>query len=178
MAFISEPTVPRNSEFLKLYLTHRGELVNYASRILGDRGHAEDVVQEAYLKFNAAAEERSVSEPLAYLYRIVRNLCHDLQRGLQRECTRQEAGESSLLHVVSEEKPSPESEASGKQELRILAEAMAELPERTRVALEMHRFGEATLKEIAAQLGISVGLAHSLVVQGLEHCRERLYRKR
>lgn len=169
--------MPRKSEFLKLYLTHRSELVNYASKILGDRGYAEDVVQEAYLKFDTAERERPVSEPLAYLYRIVRNLCFDLQRGLQREQTRQQADEGGLPGMAGTDKPSPESEASGKQELVILAEAMAELPERTRVALEMHRFGEATLKEIAAHLGISVGLAHSLVVQGLEHCRERLYRR-
>ena len=54
---------------------------------------------------------------------------------------------------------------------------MAELPERTRIALELHRFGECTFKEIAAHLGISVGLAHALVIQGLEHCRARLYRR-
>lgn len=168
----------RKSEFLNLYLTHRGELVSYASKILGDRGHAEDVVQEAYLKFDAIASDRPVSEPLSYLYRIVRNLCFDLQRGLQRERKRHESGESRLFDMAVAEKPTPESEASGKQELQIVAQAMAELPQRTRIALEMHRFGEATLKEIATHLDISVGLAHSLVVQGLEHCRERLYRKR
>lgn len=168
----------RKSELLKLYLAHRGDLVNYASSILGDRGYAEDVVQEAYLKFNAAAQERTVSEPLAYLYRIVRNLCLDLKRGLHRERTQQENEGGRLITMLRDEKPNPENEASGKQEVRILAEAMAELPERTRIALEMHRFGDATLKQIATHLGISVGLAHSLVVQGLEHCRERLYRKR
>ncbi len=58
-----------------------------------------------------------------------------------------------------------------------MSEAMAELPERTRIAIELHRFGECTFKEIAAHLGISVGLAHALVIQGLEHCRARLYRR-
>jgi RNA polymerase sigma-70 factor (ECF subfamily) len=38
----------------------------------------------------------------------------------------------------------------------------------------MHRFGGATLSDIADFLDISVGLAHALVHDGLEHCRMRL----
>jgi RNA polymerase sigma-70 factor (ECF subfamily) len=55
-------------------------------------------------------------------------------------------------------------------------EAMAELPERTRIALMMHRFDGFKLRDIAAHLGISVALAHALVYEGLEHCRRRLAR--
>jgi DNA-directed RNA polymerase specialized sigma24 family protein len=58
--------------------------------------------------------------------------------------------------------------------LRAVQAALLELPERTRIALEMHRFGGATLKDIADFLDISVGLAHALVRDGLEHCRTRL----
>jgi RNA polymerase sigma-70 factor (ECF subfamily) len=53
---------------------------------------------------------------------------------------------------------------------------MAELPERTRIALMMHRFDGFKLRDIAAHLGISVALAHALVYEGLEHCRRRLAR--
>ena len=49
---------------LALYLAHRGELVNYASAIVGDRGRAEDVVQEAWLRFGAAADSRPIDEPV------------------------------------------------------------------------------------------------------------------
>ena len=51
---------------------------------------------------------------------------------------------------------------------------MAELPERTRVALEMHRFGGFKLREIAAHLGISVTVAHELIAQAVAHCRCRV----
>ena len=40
---------------LSLYLVHRGALLNYANGIIGDRAQAEDVVQEAYLRFADAA---------------------------------------------------------------------------------------------------------------------------
>jgi RNA polymerase sigma-70 factor (ECF subfamily) len=170
--------VLRNSSLLALYVAHRDELVNYASRILDDRAHAEDVVQEAYLRFDAAADTRLLAEPLRYLYRIVRNLALDTRRSLNRDRARLAADGASAVAQVSEDRPSPEAAAAARDELRVINEALAELPERTRIALEMHRFGDCTFKEIAARLGISVGLAHSLVVQGLEHCRERLCRKR
>ena len=71
-------------------------------------------------------------------------------------------------------RPCPECSALYKDELKLVLEAMAELPERTRIALEMHRFGGCTLKEIAAALEISVTLAHILVADGVQHCKRRL----
>lgn len=169
--------VPRDPTILSLYSAHRSDLVNYASSILGDRAHAEDVVQEAYLRFDQAAEMQALGEPLAYLYRIVRNLSFDVRRRLTRERTRETHDPEDAAGRVEAHLPSPEASAVSRQELRIIAAAMEELPERMRVALQMHRFDGRPLKEIAAHLGISVGLAHLLVVQGLEHCHQRLYRR-
>ena len=158
-------------------MAHRGELVNYANRIVGDRAHAEDVVQEAFLRFDAARDGRVVGEPVAYLFRIVRNLAVDVRRGLTRDRNRAVANSEDVLSSLPEDRPSPEAELSARDDLRVLAAAMAELPERTRVALEMHRFGGCKFKEIAAHLGISVGLAHSLVTDGIEHCRAKVFRQ-
>lgn len=166
-----EPNLP------DIYLAHRGELLDYASKIVGDRSRAEDVVQEAFLRFDAAAAERGFTEPLAYLFRIVRNLSIDLRRSLGRDRGRLTAITGDAADTLREDRPSPEAEAAGRQELRLLEAAMWELPERTRIALEMHRFGGRTVRDIAAHLGISVGTAHTLVARGLEHCRDRLYRR-
>ena len=58
--------------------------------------------------------------------------------------------------------------------LRRLRAAMAELPERTRIALEMHRLGGCKLREIAERLGISESMAHVLVKDGIKHCQRRM----
>lgn len=171
-----------NPDRLDLFLAHRGALLNYASRIVGDHAQAEDVVQEAFLRFDAApaeqeADGQGVSEPLAYLYRIVRNLSLDFRRRLSRERDRQAPDPEESMGQLGADSPSPETVVGARGELRLVMQAMAELPERTRTALEMHRFGGCSLREIAARLGISVGLAHSLVTDGLEHCRARLYPK-
>ena len=54
--------------------------MNYANGILHDRAGAEDVVQEAYLRFSAAADSGQIVNPVSYLYRIVRNLALDWTR--------------------------------------------------------------------------------------------------
>jgi RNA polymerase sigma factor (sigma-70 family) len=173
---LADGAVLRDDKLVSVYVAHRARLVDYARRILDDHGHAEDVVQEAYLRLDAAAGTRLLGEPLRYLYRIVRNLALDTRRSLQRDRQRLVTGDGNAIAEVAEDVPSPEAAAAAKDELRLIGEAMAELPERTRIALEMYRFGELTLREIATRLGISVGLAHALVVEGLEHCRERLHR--
>jgi RNA polymerase sigma factor (sigma-70 family) len=164
------------SDTTNLFVEHRRSLVDYATGIVGSRAMAEDVVQEAWLRFDDAARRHLFDEPLSYLYRIVRNLALDGRRRRAREGRHVVEGADLLAEAVAEDRPSPEAEVAARAELRLVREAMRELPERTRIALEMHRFGGATLQDIADYLGISVGLAHSLVVRGLDHCRERLVR--
>lgn len=162
-----------SSGVLSLYLTRRDDLVSYAMRIVGDRTAAEDVVQDAYIRFGRVAQTRTIDDPLSYFYRIVRNLALDDRRRASVE-TRLMV-ESDAGSSASDQSPSPEAEMLAKDDLRQLTAALAELPERTRIALEMHRLGGCKLREIAAHLGISLTLAHELVVQGIEHCRRRLY---
>jgi RNA polymerase sigma-70 factor (ECF subfamily) len=165
--------VSQDRSILAVYLAHRVELVRYASAIVGDRARAEDVVQEAWLRFGAAAASRRLDEPIGFLYRIVRNLAVDGRRRLGRE-ERVVQPDSAAAAAVADDQPSPEAEAAAREELRRLKEALAELPERTRIALEMRRFGGCKLREIAARLGVSVTVAHEIVAEAIAHCRRRV----
>lgn len=159
---------------LDIYIVHRGELVGYARKILGDDFHAEDVVQDAYFQFVNATQEKQIVEPLAYLYGIVRNKCFDLQRKLARDQSRDDLDSNAALSLLEEEKPSAERNLAAKQELQIVKQALQDLPKRTRIAFEMHRFGNHTYPEIAKHLGVSVGTAHSLVLHALDYCSDKL----
>jgi len=163
---------------LAFFLNHRDNLLRYAGTIVGDPIQAEDVVQEAFLRFGASSDGRLLERPAQFLYRIVRNLAIDGRRRQNRDRVHLGTADDAAIDQVPEGRPSPEDHVVAKSELRVVEAALAELPERTRIALEMHRFGGMTYKEIAARLGISVGLAHSLVVDAIEHCRERLQRSR
>jgi RNA polymerase sigma factor (sigma-70 family) len=164
----------KKSDILELFLNHRGELEGYAFKILGDRSKAQDVVQDAYLKFASAGQDRILSEPRAYLFRIVRNLCFDEHRKTVRENRRVVFDSGEALAMLEEDRPSAERIIAGKQDLELLDDALQELPEQARKAFELHRFGKNTYQEIASKLGVSVGTAHSLVAQTLERCRQKL----
>ena len=82
-----------NDNSASLYLTHRASLVDYATPIVGDRARAEEVVQEAFIRFAPGPRSGgSVEQPIAYLYRIVRNLALDWARRRAVEHRQQESG--------------------------------------------------------------------------------------
>lgn len=159
---------------LALYVALRGKLVDYAQSIVRDRALAEDVVQDAWLRLATLAEGRVLEEPVGYLYRVLRNLALDGRRRSVREDGVFRHEPVTTLERAADELASPELTAAAKDELRLLSVAMAELPERTRIALEMRRFGGFKLKEIADHLGVSVATAHELIAQGLAYCRRRV----
>lgn len=156
---------------LEVYLAHRAALIDHAAPIVGCRARAEDVVQEAWLRFASLPERGEITQPIGYLYRIVRNLAVDWARRLSIE--RRSVGDQAVLDPAALA-PSAEHEALYRDELRLIAQVLAELPERTRIAFEMRRLGSCTLREIADALGISVTLAHQLVRDALAQCAKRL----
>ena len=63
-----------------------------------------------------------------------------------------------------------------RDELRVISEALAELPERTRIAFRMYRLEGRTLQAIADHLGVSVVRTHQLVKEAIVHAARRLDR--
>jgi RNA polymerase sigma factor (sigma-70 family) len=157
---------------LNLYLAHRAALIDYAEPIVGCRARAEDVVQEAWLRFSALGDGADIRHPVSYLYRIVRNLGLDATRRTATE--RVQAGGDDLLDDLPASTASPEQAVSRQNELEAISDALAQLPARTRQAFEMHRLGGMTLQQTGAALGVSTALVHQLVHDALRHCMECL----
>ncbi len=160
---------------LDIFVTHRRALLNYASSIIGSRSHAEDVVQEAWLRFHEASKGRLLEDSKSYLFRIVRNLAFDGRRRMKRESQIITDDDfDTAANACTDRVVSPETVALYKDEYALVMNALAQLPDRTRIAFEMHRFGGAKLREIAAALDISLPLAHRLVTDAVQHCKEQL----
>jgi RNA polymerase sigma factor (sigma-70 family) len=164
------------AETVALYMQNRDELLNYAARIVRDRASAEDIVQEAWLRFSErmqqGGEGGEVGQPLSYLYAIVRNLALNLVRraAMQGKVVVPVPEVENVVHDA----PSAEQVLYYKDELRVLADAIAELPERTQIAFRMYKIESRPLHEIAARLDISVPRAHQLVKEAGLHAARRL----
>lgn len=165
----------QKGSLLILYSTYRRDLLKYANGLVADHSVAEDIVQEAWLRLDRGSETVALSEPLRYLYRIVRNLALDLRRKSTREKTIfTSAGFDSIVEQQADAQPSPDQIAQDKAQLEAVQAVLVALPERTRIAFEMHRFGGCKLREIAAHLNISIAMAHVLVAEAVDACKQRV----
>ncbi len=159
---------------LALYIEYRDDLVDYASKLLHqDRSKAEDVVQEAWIRLSARhGQGAEILNPLNYMYSIVRNLAFDIMNRTSRETVADTA--LPPYDAIPHEEPSAEEVVFHRHRLRILAEAIGELPDRTQVAFRMYRLDGRTLQEIADHLGISVARTFQLVRDAGVHATRRL----
>lgn len=159
---------------LDIYRGCQRELVTYAVSIVGDTDRAEDIVQDAYLRFSSAMAEELRENPVGYLYRIVRNLALDYCRRRQFERGLFSHSIDENVADLPEDRPTLEQQTDAEKELKRLQQALEELPERTRVALEMHRLGGYKLRDIAEHLDVSISMAQYLVKEGVKHCQRSL----
>ena len=165
-----------DAQILSLYKAHQQALTTYAGGIVGDKARAEDIIQDAYLRFSEALSHEWCDNPVGYLYRIVRNLALDTCRRRQFERNLfshdiEDVAEAALADPVT-----PERRVIALDELEQLQVALEALPERTRLALEMHRLGGYKLREIAEHLDISPSMAQYLVKQGIQACQRHIDR--
>jgi RNA polymerase sigma factor (sigma-70 family) len=158
---------------LTLYMAHRADLLNYANSIVRDRASAEDLVQEAWLRFSSrAAHSAEISQPTSYLYSIVRNLALDWLRRASRNPALPATAQA--IEAVASDAPSAERVLYYRDELRVFDEVLAQLPARTQRALILYRFEKRTLQEIADELGVSVARVHTMIKQAMLFCALRI----
>src|SRR6202161_3752114 len=75
-------TTTTQSSSADTFQAHRSALTGLAYRMLGSRAEAEDVVQDAYLRWHAA-DHAAISEPRNYLGTVVTRLCLDRMKSAQ-----------------------------------------------------------------------------------------------
>ncbi|MBS1001265.1 sigma-70 family RNA polymerase sigma factor [Acetobacter persici] len=157
---------------LQVFISRRNDLIKYAETIAPN--HGDDIVQEAWFRINRTVTATvEIVSPDSYLFRVVRNLAIDVKRKIGREAQSTcDASPQEMGNAVASN--SPEADMLVSEQMRLLSEAMDELPERTRIALEMRRSGKYKLKDIAAHFGISIAVTHEIIARGIAHCRSRV----
>jgi len=163
--------VPNGKATLKLFLSHREALIRYAKRIMGETADAEDIVQEAWLRASTGTAKLPAPDAIAYLRMTVRNLALNGTRRKQIEARIFDARDEIEAIGIASDQPDPEVIAISRDEYARIIFALREMPEKMRIAVEMHRIGGKKLTEIAAFLGISKSTAHTLILEGIERCR-------
>jgi RNA polymerase sigma-70 factor, ECF subfamily len=153
-------------EWVVWFERHGAALVLLARQWVDCRLAAEDIVQEAFVRFWRAREQ--VADPAAYLYACVKRCALDSQRGRGRQNRREQAAA----------RPEAEGPFTGSMEdgerRAAIALALRGLPEDQREVLVMKVWGGLTFVQIAQVLQVSANTAASRYRYALAKLREQL----
>lgn len=151
----------------ELFDEHASALLAYALRLTdGDRGRAEDVVQETLLRAwrhpEAMHPERGAQRP--WLFAVARRLAVDAHR--RRVARPPEVGDEGLAVV-----PDPVDEVERALESWLVADALRALsPAHREVLLHTYYYGR-TVSEAAQELGVPAGTVKSRTHYALQALR-------
>ena len=155
----------------ELIESYYGELSIFARRKLGNAAIAEDIVQEACLRF-ATTSTGPIENPRAFLYRVVANLVVDYQRKVQRR-ERSTVSLGSDIEII-DDTIDIERQLAARQRLALLSKAIGELPPRCRECFILRRFDDLDHDQIARRMGISRNMVEKHLRLAVTHCAQRL----
>jgi RNA polymerase sigma factor (sigma-70 family) len=150
------PRVWTVAELGAFYTEHRSELLAHANRVLKDSAKAEEITQDALIKFMLAAPElESTDHALSYLHRTIENLCIDLFRLEGRRPNLVVLDDATAEVEAAWQTDGDHSSAiSAAEDAAIIRQALAMLSPAERAALVMWEMEGRSTSEIASELGI------------------------
>ncbi len=159
----------------EVYSRTRAKLYGICLRILGDRGEAEDALQDIYVNVwrNASSFDPQRASPITWLATLARNRAIDRLRS---------AGRSRRTVPIEEaaEQPDEREDAfttlAGSQERVRLMACVEQLEQRQSSAIRAAFFDGLTYPELAERTEVPLGTMKSWIRRGLLRLRECLER--
>jgi len=171
------------SAFEALMNRYGSRIFGYMLRSVRDRGHAEDLVQEVFLRVvRRASSFEGRSKVSTWIYTIARNLLYDEARkarhrrviSLDEPLSRDgEPGETLLDRAVSAT-PDQAVAIRDRRLRQALVRAMATLPDEQREIFEMRQLQGLKFREIAEILDVGENTLKSRMRYALEALRIQL----
>lgn len=156
--------------FAQLVRRHGDRFYRLAYRFTTDRGVAEDIVQEAFLKIwenPSAWDARRNVRFTTWFHRVVINLSLDHMK-------KKKPLPLAASFDAADDALSADDALHEKQKAAALETALAELPPRQRVALNLCTYGGVSNREAAEIMQIDVKALESLLSRAKAGLRQRL----
>lgn len=153
--------------------TTRAKLMVSLSRMLSPE-ESEEVIQEVYLKLFIVAKTEKPDNPVAYVYRLARNLAISRLRSHTVACR--------YVHAVGEPlddlqyNNDPQISCTEEEDKILLLAAINHLPPICRQVFVLRKLHGKSHKEIAHDLAISVKTVENHIYKGMQHCHHYLTR--
>jgi len=154
---------------------HEGTLRGYLRGRYPGVQDVDDVVQESFLRIWKARLARPIVSTKTFLFQIARHLVVDKVR--RDRIARTESLEDLALPDVVDDRPDPAELLSYHEKVSLVADALAELPDRCREIFILRKFKDVPQREIAFKLRIAEATVESQVARGMKlmerHLRAR-----
>ena len=154
-----------------IFESHRSRLFGTAYRMLGTRADAEDVLQDAYLRWHEAAGN-DIQSPTGFLVTVTTRLCLDRLRRLKKE---REQDKAPWLpeFIVEDCVSSPEEECVIADEVSAAFLAVLEcLGPEARAAFLLREVFDYDYPEVARMVGKSESACRQLIHRSRAHLRD------
>jgi len=154
----------------QIYEKYYDYLLTVATALLHDVNAAEDVVHDSFVKLSESAHRVNPRRSLKwYLVVCVSNRARDLLRGRRHKAVSLD----ETLSLTSGAR-GPVSDAICNEEMRILSDALMQLPYEQREVVVLRARGRMTFKAIAELRQVSVRTVHSRYRYGLDKLKTLL----
>lgn len=161
----------RETVLVRLDRRYRAALMSFFLRRVPDPSEAEDLTQEVFANLAASREGATIGVD-GYVFQTAANLLRDRQR-------REKVRSLHRTHLALDESANvealePPRVVAGRQALDEVAEALDELPTRTRAIFLLFRLEHMKQAEIAQLYGISVSAVQKHLLRAMAHLTSRL----
>jgi RNA polymerase sigma-70 factor (ECF subfamily) len=154
-----------------LFETHRPRLFGIAYRMLGSRTEAEDLLQDAYLRWHES-DRTGIQSVAAFLVTITTRLCVDRLRALKQERVHY-VGEWLPEPIVDDHIPSPEMQRELVDDVSVAFLAVLErLGPEERAAFLLHDVFDYDYPEVAQTLDKAEPACRQLISRARARLRE------
>ena len=161
--------------FRRIVERHSRRLFRSAYRLTGNEQHAEDVVQETFLKaFRNLRRFDGRSQFSTWLHRIAINSSMDLMRKESRRSAREQAEDVTDLANLATGQPPPDRLAASSEVGRAVEKVLRGLSPTERTAFVLRHFDGYTSVEIGQMLGMRGGATRNAVFRAVSKLREAL----
>jgi RNA polymerase sigma-70 factor (ECF subfamily) len=165
------------SAFRTIVEHYQRPLINFILRFIEERSAAEDVAQEIFLRvFKAAKDYKPKAKFKTWLFKIAANYClNEIRANKNRPqfvdvFDLNEAGFLAIAPAAC----SPEKKFESRELADIIRKAIAQLPEKQKIALLLQKYEGFSYEEISHVMGCSVPAVESLIQRARQSLKKAL----
>ncbi|MGD0961378.1 MAG: RNA polymerase sigma factor RpoE [Methylomonas sp.] len=162
-----------------LVIKYQHRIVHLVNRYVKDSHEAQDVAQDTFIKaYRALADFRGESAFYTWLYRIAINTAKNylLSRSRRHSEFELEMQDAELVENAAQlrDLETPENQLMNEQIIKVIKQAIENLPEEMRIAITLREFEGMSYEEIAEAMDCPIGTVRSRIFRAREAIDEKL----